>query len=169
MLINPELVALMVDGLRNATANGHDLSKMSDLDIGSKLLRPRTSAARLASCTQILGSLLRSRCEVAITYDGRVVATHPKFRLDWDDLEDEREEQRRQRRLAAEGKPQEEISAAPTPTNRWRELLETIFGADSDYVEYRSNLPRRRLVLIDLIDLTAWRTKLKERQRQMGR
>ena len=39
MLVNPTLVALMVDGLRNATANGHDLSKMSDLEIGTGIAR----------------------------------------------------------------------------------------------------------------------------------
>jgi hypothetical protein len=39
ILINPTLVALMVDGLRNAAANGYDLSNMSDLDIGTEIAR----------------------------------------------------------------------------------------------------------------------------------
>jgi hypothetical protein len=89
-----------------------------------------------------------SATEIAITHNGQVVAMHPKLRLDWDDLEDEQEHQRGMRRWKAEcaAKPPEEMPAAPTKTNRWRELIEAIFEADSRYVEYTSSRPRGRRV-----------------------
>jgi hypothetical protein len=195
----------MVDGLRNATANGHDLSKMSDLDIGTGIAKgirefehmTQDELARaVRDARKLIGNLIVSPAdpmqqlrqaiaaanfgtkfvvkplpqpgqtcrerfvvhhsyangvpisstEVAITYGGQVVAMHPKFRFGWHDLDDEREHQRDMRRWRAEceGKPQEEMPAAPTTTNRWRELLEAIFDADSQYIEYASSRPRRR-------------------------
>jgi hypothetical protein len=203
MIPNPELVALIINGLRYATAQGHDLSKMSDVEIGTDIargiyefehMRPDELARAVQDARKLIGrttvspadpmqqlqqaiaaanfgtrftvqplpqpgqgcrerfvvhhsyanGVTISKTEVAITHGGQIVAIHPKFRMDWDDIEDQREEQSRQRRLRAEGTPPEEIS--PTTPNRWRELLESIFGADSDYVEYRASRPRRRLV-----------------------
>jgi hypothetical protein len=43
-----------------------------------------------------------SATEVAITVGGQLVAGHPKFRWDWDDLDDEREHQRDMRHWRAE-------------------------------------------------------------------
>jgi hypothetical protein len=171
----------MIDGIRNATANGHDISKMSDLDIGTgiakglygfdhmtpaDLERAARDARRLigrptgpaADPMQQLQQAIAaanfgtkfsvkplpqpgqgcrerflvqhsyangvqiSATEVAITNGGQIVAIHSKFR--WDDDPPSRGQERR------------------SP----RELLEAIFGADSDYAEYRSSRPRRRLV-----------------------
>jgi hypothetical protein len=170
----------MINGLRYATAQGHDLSKMSDLDIDTgitkgiyefehmtpdelvravrdarRLIGNRTATAdpmqqlRQAIASANFGTKFAvqplpqsgqgcrerfvvqhgyangvpiSATEVAITYDGRVVAMHPKFR--WDDDPPSRGQERR--------------SVC--------ELLESIFGADNDYADYRSSRPRRRLV-----------------------
>ena len=179
MIPNPELVALMVDGLRNATANGHDLSKMSDLEIGTGIARgiyefehvtPDELERAVRDARRLIGNMILSpadpmqqlqqviasanfgtqftvrplpqpgqgcrerflvqhsyasgvpisKTEVAITYDGQILAFHPKFR--WDDDPPSSGQERR------------------SP----RELLEAIFGADSDYVEYRSSRPRAR-------------------------
>jgi hypothetical protein len=89
-----------------------------------------------------------SGTEVAITNGGQVVAMHPKFRLDWDDIEDERELQRRMRawRAECECKPPEERLPEATKPHRWRELLDAIYDADSRYLEYAASRPRVRRI-----------------------
>ena len=93
-----------------------------------------------------------SKTEVAITFGGLVLAFHPKFK--WDDANkldklNDRMDRLYLKRLWAEreGEPYEETPAAPQEaTHSLRELLETIFHADTRYIEYTSSRPRRRRI-----------------------